>query len=84
MVLDRALRCPPHVFGGLDDAVTPPAQLEHRRRCAAREFSCAAREFSVAMFAGGHACPLTEAASVLSALGSLRPGLRELGRQRVQ
>ncbi len=53
-----ALSSPLHVFGGLDDEITPPEQLPRWERVAGGEFS-------VTMLPGGHAFPHTDPAALL-------------------
>ncbi|GID90959.1 thioesterase [Amorphoplanes digitatis] len=63
-----ALRCPLHVFGGLDDDITPPDQLGHWRRCAAGAFS-------VTTMRGGHSFPHADPGAMLAAIRGLLPGV---------
>ncbi|WP_377267934.1 thioesterase II family protein [Peterkaempfera sp. SMS 1(5)a] len=53
-----ALHSPLHIFGGLDDAITPPEQMPRWQRVATGEFS-------VTMLPGGHAFPHTDPAALL-------------------
>lgn len=52
------LTCPLHVFGGVDDAITPPEYLPLWERAAAGEFS-------VTMLPGGHSFPHADPAAML-------------------
>lgn len=66
------LRCPLHVFGGVDDRLTLVAELPHWSRCASGGFS-------VDVLPGGHGFPYTDPVAMLAALQGRLPGLVSAG-----
>jgi surfactin synthase thioesterase subunit len=66
------LHCPVHIFGGADDAVTPPVELPRWERCAAREFG-------VTLLPGGHSFPHTDPGAMIAAIQNAIPRPVSLG-----